>query len=220
MSRDAASSAHHSAHSVALPEIDVADAAPEIAAIYADIARLSGIPLPALIWRHLATHPGALPEVWRALRPLYASGLIQDAAWRTVETALAGKSAGPDPAALHRAGLDATATTAYDRVLQSYNRSNPLNFLGVRLLLAALRKAPSVATRDAPAGQDWTPPAPIAGLVPMVPLAAIPADIRKLIDGVAVDPTIDRSRLVPSFGRLTSASMSCTVGIGIFAACR
>ncbi len=35
----------------------------------------------------------------------------------------------------------------------------------------------------------------------MVPLTAIPADIRKLIDGIAVDPTIDRSRLVPSLYR-------------------
>ncbi len=42
---------------------------------------------------------------------------------------------------------------------------------------------------------------PIADLIPMVPLPAIPAEIRALIDDIAADPSIDRARVVPSLYR-------------------
>ncbi|MEZ5816975.1 MAG: hypothetical protein R3D44_07825 [Hyphomicrobiaceae bacterium] len=192
----------HPEQAQALAEIDVSLASPDIAAIYSDIARLSGIPLPALIWRHLATYPGVLSEAWNALRPLYFPGLAQDAAWRTVRERLAGHSAGPDRAALAAAGLDEETISAYRRVLASYNRANPVNFIGVRLLLARSSdpRPPELPARG-PSLREWTPPAPVVDLPPMVPVAAIPTPVRAQIDGLAVDPAIDRSRVVPSLYR-------------------
>ena len=191
----------HSAIPIALPEIDVASAPPEIATAYADIARLAGIPLPALIWRHLATYPTALPEAWTALRPLYATGLVQETAWRTVEVSLAGAACGPDEQRLRTAGLGHDAIAAYRRVLRSYNRSNPVNYVGVRILLACLARPASSGAAPPQPALDWQPPDPVGVLVPMIKVEEIPPTLRAMIDAIAADPDIDRSRIVPSLYR-------------------
>jgi len=59
-----------------VPAITEAGATGEIAAIFADIRLVLGIDVVNLIWRHLATIPGALPWAWATLRPLYADGSI------------------------------------------------------------------------------------------------------------------------------------------------
>ena len=59
-----------------VPAITEAGATGEIAAIFADIRRVLGVEVVNLIWRHLATIPGALPWAWGTLRPLYADGTI------------------------------------------------------------------------------------------------------------------------------------------------
>lgn len=193
-------SAHLGTEMTALPEMDVARATPEIASIYAEIARLSGIPLPALIWRHLATKPEALPIAWAALRPLYVGGLAQDAAWKAVETVLADKAAGPTAQQLESSGLAADVARSYRNVLRSYNRANPVNFVGVRILLAALGGARR-ATLPVPPASPWSAPAAIDDLPPMVAVADIPADVRRLIDSLSVAASIDRSLVVPSLYR-------------------
>lgn len=184
----------------ALPEVDIVGAAPEIAGIYADIASLSGIPHPALIWRHLATYSGALPAVWAALRPLYQAGYAQDAAWKTVEAVLVGDAAGPAVLQLVAGGLPGDAIAAYSRVLAVYNRANPVNFVGVRILQSVLSGQGPATPRPLPP-RSWIPPTAISGLVPMVAVADIPADVRELIDGLAVADRVDRSAIVPSLYR-------------------
>ena len=47
------------------------DAKGEIAEIYADIRKVLGTSVVNLIWRNLATMPGALPWTWSTVRPLY-----------------------------------------------------------------------------------------------------------------------------------------------------
>ncbi len=59
-----------------VPAITEAAATGETAAIFADIRAVLGVDVVNLIWRHLATMDGALPWVWRALRPLYADGSV------------------------------------------------------------------------------------------------------------------------------------------------
>jgi hypothetical protein len=201
MSQNTAGAGSRGSRPASLAEVDVRNAPPEIAAIYDELSRLSGIPLPALIWRHLATDPTALPAAWQALRPLFASGLLQEAAWRAVGRTLAGKFAGPDDNALRLAGLDPDVINAYRCVLQSYNRSNPVNFVSVRLLLAAMTKPVGTPTAVASMDRHWIPPAPIVGVVEMISVPAIPAEMRALIDGIAADPTIDRNLIVPSLYR-------------------
>jgi len=47
-----------------VPAITEAGATGEIAAIFADIRHVLGVEVVNLIWRHLATLPGALPWAW------------------------------------------------------------------------------------------------------------------------------------------------------------
>lgn len=185
-----------------LPEVAIDAAPPDILRVFDEIAHLSGIPLPALIWRHLATFPGVLQEVWHALAPLYRSGRVQEAAWHAVRATLVGKAAGPDASQLSACepGVDLTGT--YRAVLQSYNRANPVNFVGVRLLLAAAEQPQrGNALPEAEAPTTWVPPSPIINVVPMVPVTEIPGPVRALIDDLAVARSVDRTYVVPSLYR-------------------
>jgi hypothetical protein len=65
-----------------LLEVSEADASELVQAIYRDIRRLSGVPMVALIFRHIATYPELFEEVWKWIGPLLRGGRIQDAAWR------------------------------------------------------------------------------------------------------------------------------------------
>src|ERR1700753_3309843 len=59
-----------------IPAVTEAAATGEIAEIFADIRRVLGVEVVNLIWRHLATLPGALPWAWETLRPLYTDGTL------------------------------------------------------------------------------------------------------------------------------------------------
>ena len=65
-----------------LPELSERDATGEKAAIYAEMRRLGGVPMVALIFRHLATLPGALEWAWTAIGPAWRTGQLQETAWR------------------------------------------------------------------------------------------------------------------------------------------
>lgn len=182
-----------------LAEVPEDAAPPEITAIYARIRHLTGAPMTALIWRHLATIPGALPEIWQAMGPVYESGAIQEAAWTGARESVTMPPASLSRDRLSAIGLDEQQQDAFVRVLDAYNRANPVNFVAVRAMMR--RIATTAPGHTAPAGLPWSPPAPIGALPPMVPVAAIPPTIRRMIDDMASDPRLDRSRLVPSLYR-------------------
>jgi hypothetical protein len=64
---------------LALSETSEADA-PSQRAIYDEIRELCGVPMVALIFRHLAAHPGVLEEIWEAIGPSFRAGHIQETA--------------------------------------------------------------------------------------------------------------------------------------------
>src|SRR5277367_6397659 len=63
-----------------LSETSEADASHHIRMIYDEIRELCGVPMVALIFRHLATHPGVLEEAWEAIGPSFRAGQIQETA--------------------------------------------------------------------------------------------------------------------------------------------
>ena len=65
-----------------LTELSERDARGDTAAIYAEMKRLGGVPMVALIFRHLATLPGALEWTWGAIGPAWRDGRLQEAAWK------------------------------------------------------------------------------------------------------------------------------------------
>ena len=60
-----------------LPEQPEAQASDAVRAIYAQIRRAAGVPMVALIFRHLATLPGAMEWAWSVIGPPLAQGQLQ-----------------------------------------------------------------------------------------------------------------------------------------------
>ena len=164
-----------------LAELAERDATGEKAAIYAEMKRLGGVPMLALIFRHIATLPGGIEWTWNAIGPAWKSGRLQEAAWRVArETPL--EPLNPiSPGELVAAGVDDAARREIDIVLEAYNRANPENMLSV---LCILRLLAGREGREAPR-RDWSPP-PIPGpLAPMGDVARMAPDISALLDEVA-----------------------------------
>jgi hypothetical protein len=122
-----------------VPAITENDAAGEVAELYADIRETLGIPLVNLIWRNLATMPGALAWAWSSVRPLYESGLIQNEALALIEAQQLPVVPRLPAASLRAIGVDAEAERVIRGILDSYDRSNPLNLIALSTLLAMLR---------------------------------------------------------------------------------
>lgn len=163
-----------------LAELAEAEAPPPVRAIYAEIRRLSGVPMAALIFRHLATMPGVLEEVWGALGPLLATGIVQDPAWRLAREAALPETPPIAAVALAAVGVGHTELTAVVRVVDAYNRANPVNHLGLLTLAARARDGGS-GSAEPLAARVWSPPQPIGDLPPMTPPGAIPAHILSLL---------------------------------------
>lgn len=167
-----------------VPAIAEADATGEIAELYADIRATLGVPLVNLIWRGLAAIPGGLAWAWPSVKPLYASGLIQGEA-RLLRKNQRLPAIRPMPAAALRAvGIDAATEATVRGILESYDRSNPLNLIALSALLAIVRDEVSAETRRkavAPSGADMPLSFP---LPPLRPLDTVPTDTMDLIRAV------------------------------------
>ena len=69
-------------------ETSEADAPSQIRAICEEIRELCGIPMVALIFRHLASHPDVLEEIWEAIGPSFRNGQIQETALQVARSTL------------------------------------------------------------------------------------------------------------------------------------
>ena len=125
-----------------VPSILEADARGETAQIYADIRKVLGTSVVNLIWRNLATMPGALPWTWATVRPLYlgAAPLHAKSIRRTITLPdLPGFSADT----LLAAGIDQFDQAIVRNVLDSYQHTNAL-------ALAVLSALPRISNRVRP----------------------------------------------------------------------
>jgi hypothetical protein len=131
-----------------VPSISEDAATDEIAVLYADIRQTLGVPLVNLIWRNLATVPGALAWAWQSVKPLYESRWIQSEAVDLIASQRLPDAPAWPLAVLRAVGVDQLAERSVRDVLDSYDRSNPLNLIALNVLLAILRNDPvSVAAR-------------------------------------------------------------------------
>jgi len=183
------------------PEVSEAAAAPGVRAIFGEIKQLSGVPMVVLIYRHLATWPGVLEEVWDALRPVFLAGVLQEAAWAAVERSTPGTLIPPIGADLRPLlGLDAARFPAVCDVLDAYNRANPVNLAACACVLARLRDAS--ASRQPLAARAWSPPPALTRpLSPMIAPADIAPDLRRLIGAFGFGDPGHADSVVPSVFR-------------------
>jgi hypothetical protein len=114
-----------------VPAVTEAGATGEIADIFADIRHVYQVGVVNLVWRHLATFPGALPWVWQSVKPVYVDSTIK----REV-AALRASIALPDvpmfpAAALAAIGLSGRDVEQIRAVLAAYDRTNAMALIAL-----------------------------------------------------------------------------------------
>jgi Halocarboxylic acid dehydrogenase DehI len=114
-----------------VPAVTEAGVTDEIADIFADIRYVHQVGVVNLIWRHLATFPGALPWVWQSVKPVYVDGTIKREA-----AALRASIALPDlpvfpTAALAAVGLSERDIKQIRAVLAAYDRTNAMALIAL-----------------------------------------------------------------------------------------
>lgn len=181
-----------------LPELPESAATGEIATIYAEIKHFGGVPMVALIFRHLATLPGALEWTWSAIGPAWRSGRLQEAAWRIAREAPLPELPSISRSALHALDVDEAALAEIHTTLAAYNTANPENMLSVLCVLRLLDGNRATSPLDPRA---WTPPAAPGPLVPMGDVTNAPANVMALLDLVAAPGASGSPRVVQSLYR-------------------
>jgi len=121
-----------------VPAITESAATGDIAEIFADIRGVLGVDVVNLIWRHLATIPGALPWVWAALRPLYVDGTIAAEAAALHDDLDLPQLPPFPPEALTAAGLLDDDISTIRNVLAAYDRTNAMAIVAFSALLLCL----------------------------------------------------------------------------------
>ena len=159
-----------------IPSILETDATGETAEIYSDIRKVLGTSVVNLIWRHLATMPGALQWTWSTVRPLYCGSapMHAEAVRRTLPLPeLPGFSADT----LAAAGLRQSDLTGIRNVLDAYQYTNALALVVLSAMLA--RFEPRAADFAPPSD---TAPSPPRVTIPELPsMAALPPELARLI---------------------------------------
>ena len=161
-----------------LPEIPEAGAPDTVAALYRDIRATLGVDLVNLVYRHLATVPGALAWAWGLLAPHFRSGAI-DAQAQALRSQVQRDIANWAPAF---AGIGAAGPVRADAeaLVRAYNLNNSRNLLALQHLLCAGNGAEGRAPRADGAKDGATegtaqPLPPVQALPPLPPLPPLPA---------------------------------------------
>ena len=159
-----------------VPSILEADAVGEIADIYADIRKVLGTAVVNLVWRNLATMPGALQWTWFAVRPLYLGQASQhaEAVRRTITLP---DVPGFSPDTLMAAGVATDDLTIIHHVLNSYQHTNALALVVLSALLAHFEPRPADPVHPA----DHVAPPPDVTLPELPPMAALDPEVARLI---------------------------------------
>lgn len=167
-----------------VPSIAERDATGDIKALYNDIKAVTGVPVVNLVFRHIATFPGCLAWSWSVLRPIYANGEVAALAEQLMrELALPDLPALP-PAALRVVGVDAEGERTITRIIEAYNRSNPMNMIALSTLLAFLDRPPQAESSAAARATAPEPRQSPDALPPLLSLADMDADTRTLVQAL------------------------------------
>ena len=137
-----------------LAEIPEKEASGAIAEVYTALRRTSGAAIVPLIYRHLATYPGGMEWMWRVMGPFMESGELPARAGRVVAMAVTADLPGLAKA-VAALNLGADDIAGVVRVLDLYNRTNPINIIAVKLARFALGGQPP----EPAAPETETPPA-------------------------------------------------------------
>jgi hypothetical protein len=175
------------------------EASGEIARIYQDIRESLGVPVVNLIWRHLATVPGALPWAWDSLKPLYVSGAITEAAVLLRASLRTDQNLVFSSSTLKSVSLSPDDLRSITVVLNSYERSNSLNLIALNALLAKIDGV-DIQERDRLSQVAIDEKSVVHGEMPeLLALANMEAEVRDLVE--ELNQIGGRSDIMPSMYR-------------------
>src|SRR6266404_1960434 len=159
-----------------VPSVLESAATGEIAEIYADIRKPLGSGVVNLIWRNLASLPGALQWTWATVRPLYVGSapLHAEAVRRNLPLPSAPLLSAD---ALTAAGIDRTALSGIRAILDSYHHTNALALV----VLSALLEHFDPTATDVVQGCDAVPLSVQTELPALPPMATLSSEVRRLI---------------------------------------
>ena len=180
-----------------LAEVPESAATGTVAATYAEIRRVTGVPFVVFIYRALAAQAGRLETVWAELAPNLASPKGR-AARAELEAALLPTACGRPgrlPAgALAAAGVERLAIAA---TLAGFRRANAANVVGLWALLDGVTGRGAAPLGPVSGAADTVPPG-----LPMADLATLPASTVALLEQMSAPIAGDeRPVLVPSLYR-------------------
>jgi hypothetical protein len=184
-----------------LAELRERDATGEIAAIYDEIRRLWAVPYVSSLQRHLATRPGWLEWTWAALRPAFANGGAQVAAWRAAEGLTVPRLAPVSRHALRVWAVDANGEAAIRAACASFVRVSPVNLVLSGLLRRLLRGDRPPGAAGVP--RDWTPPPPLGLLPSLVDLASLPPAQQAVL--ASLGTVVGQQPFVPGLYRMLAS---------------
>jgi hypothetical protein len=168
----------------------------EIAVIYDEVRRFSGVPYVSSLQRYLATMPGVLEWAWGAVRPALISGVIQETGWRLAREVRISPLPKASAPVLRVWGVDAAGLEAIRNIAANFVRVSPVNLMTGACLRLLLTSAPPAGT-----GFDggWTPPTMLAPMPGNADLAALPADARAVL--MQLGTAMDGKPFVPALYR-------------------
>ena len=186
-------------HGDPVPAITEAAAKGETALIFADLRATLGVGVVNLIWRHIATFPGALPWAWATVKPVYVSGGVAMEAQR-LKSGLSMPALPAWPGSVLRsAGVDATGEASIRRILASYNRSNAMNLVALSALVRCIDGAPADTNTDPPSPDQEKS---IDGALPkLLTLDEVAADTADLVRRINLLGDRDQGRILASMYR-------------------
>jgi hypothetical protein len=160
-----------------VPSVPESAATGEIANIYSDIRKTLGTSVVNLIWRNLATMPGALQWTWSTVRPLYVgpAAAHAEAVRSTLDLPKAPRFSDDT---LTAAGIDQTALLEIRNILDSYHHTNALALVVLSALLEHYDPSPAVIVQSS---KTVSQPAKTE-LPPLPPMLSLQPDIRRLIE--------------------------------------
>lgn len=183
------------------PEVPETEATGATAEIYAGLRRTSGAALAPLIYRHLATFPGGLEWTWGVIGPFMDSGELPARADRVAEMAVTSELPGLQKAVLDlRLGADGLAAIA--KVLDLYNRANPINIIAVKLARFVLAgETPEAVSAAMAAPPEGKPLAVIPAPPHIVRIEAMAPDLAALVGQLSSPGATAGDRIVPGLYR-------------------
>jgi hypothetical protein len=159
-----------------VPSVLESAASGEIAEIYSDIRTTLGTSVVNLVWRNLATIPGALPWTWSTVRPLYLgpAAVHAEAVRRTLSLPKLPRLSADT---LTAAGIDRNALRDIRTILDSYHHTNALALV----VLSALLEHYDPSATEPVQGCDAAPLSVQTELPSLPPMATLSAEVQRLI---------------------------------------